>query len=1085
MVAETNSSESSDNEIKKKKKKKKLVIESSSEGKDSSESSDNEIKKKKKKKLVIESSDEKRDSSEASGNEPVKPVKRIKKMVVKSSDEGRDSPEASYKEPVKKRKRMEKRVIKLSEKERKSSESTNTKKSDSYTPTKSESDDSERTHFPNHSQFLKSSFFKENLKKKSNPYIFERNQYRTESATLIENEYCDEDDYNFIASDEEYRHKIKSKRQKKKTKKRSKLEVDTLIEKKKLRSREKQQNDRLEKLKTFRLINKLPFNERLNLKNKFNSCDSSSEDEQSICTEQGSNNTDEEFIDDNSIDNISESHSPVSSISDNVEETLLTEEELFFFKNVSINNFTAIEEALKIKQFQNLININGQTALHIAAFNGYSEMTDILLNYGSSPDLTDHKQFQPLAYAALNKHFNCFKILFPITKLNLKKNVLHLLSSKCLFNRYFLTDFLNCLAFLQEYQLDNFYKYLNETDDQGYTPIMTAIDNGLSEVVKALLKLTFDLHQYNWFEFRTDEGGTLLHFSSRFSSFCLEEVLPYFKDYIDFTDLNGFTPLMYASEVGSADSVRLLLKYGASVNKKDKNGVTALHLATASGAVNSVQTLLEFGHQVDCLDEYGWPPLLYANFQNDENLVLILLSQNPKQIFCLGRLLLDDYSEKKEKNAQVIREVFLSLSHIDSYYTLFNEFIASNLSLLDENNNTVFASTWRTILSFKNKLNWMRMKTDLLLNQYHSVLVIDRNNIVESAMSQLPEYFSLFNMSIQFKGEMGSCLGPKREFVESFVKQISSPEMKLLHKGDNNCYIPISNSYSLYQVKELPEYSVFKQQLEKRLQIICFFGKVLAQVVLSEECNISLQIATVLVKQLLGKVDSGFINDLKSFDHFFYSTIKDNSLDELKESFSVEHENCWTGKLEEVFLDDDMEKLITDSNKDEYLDRVAKFKMFTSIKKEIDVFKQGFFSHIPADVISIFNVDEFSLLLNGVTKIDVQDWKKHTLYKDLNEQSTVIKWFWKAVEDMIEEEKTLLLKFCTASPCVPVGGFSNFKGLGGSNWFTIQKYYGKDKLPEASTCFNTLRLPDYSSEKILRKNLLIAVRHGNEGFAFV
>ncbi|XP_065660773.1 uncharacterized protein LOC101238367 isoform X4 [Hydra vulgaris] len=826
MVAETNSSESSDNEIKKKQKSKKLVIKSSSE---------------------------ERSSNEASGNEPVKRVKRIKKMVVKSSDEGRDSSEASDKEPVKKKKRMKKRVIKLSDEERKSPESSNNKISDTDTSTKSESDDSERIHIPKHTQFLKSSVFKENLtfKKKSNPYIFERNQYRTESATLIENEYCDEDDYNFIASDEEYR--IKSKKRKKQTKKKNKLDVDTSIEKKNfsLRSREKQQDDRLEKLKTFRLIKKLPFNERSYLKNKYNSSDSSSEDEQSICTEQGSNNTDEEFIDDKSIDNISESQSPVSSVSDNVEETLLTEEELFFFKNVSNNNFTAIEETLKVKKFQNLIDINGQTALHIAAFNGYSEMTDILLNYGSSPDLTDHKQFQPLAYAALNKHFNCCKILFPITKLNLKKNVLHLLSSKCLFDRFFLTDFLNCLAFLQECQLDNFYKYLNETDDQGYTPIMTAIDNGLSEVVKALLKLMFDndLHQYNWFEFRTDEGGTLLHFSSQFSSFCLEEVVPYFKDYIDFADLNGFTPLMYASEVGSADSVKLLLKYGASVNKKDKKGVTALHLATASGAVDSVQMLLEFGHQVDCLDEYGWPPLLYANFQNNESLVLILLSQNPEQIFCLGRLLSDDYSEKKEKNAQVIREVFLSLSHIDSYYTLFNEFIASNLSLLDENNNTVFASTWKTILSFKNKLNWMRMKTNLLLNQSHLVLVIDRNNVVESAMSQLPEYFSLFNISVQFKGEMGSCLGPKREFVESFVKQISSPEMKLLRKGDNNCYIPISNSYSLYQVKGLPEYSVFKQKLESRLQIIRFFGKVIAQVVLSEECNISLQIATVLVKQ--------------------------------------------------------------------------------------------------------------------------------------------------------------------------------------------------------------------------------------------
>jgi hypothetical protein len=35
-----------------------------------------------------------------------------------------------------------------------------------------------------------------------------------------------------------------------------------------------------------------------------------------------------------------------------------------------------------------------------------------------------------------------------------------------------------------------------------------------------------------------------------------------------------------------------------------------------------------------------------------------------------------------------------------------------------------------------------------------------------------------------------------------------------------------------------------------------------------------------------------------------------------------------------------------------------------------------------------------------------------------------------------------------------------------------------EKLPSASTCFNTLKLPTYSSSKAMREKLLISIRSG-------
>ena len=168
-------------------------------------------------------------------------------------------------------------------------------------------------------------------------------------------------------------------------------------------------------------------------------------------------------------------------------------------------------------------------------------------------------------------------------------------------------------------------------------------------------------------------------------------------------------------------------------------------------------------------------------------------------------------------------------------------------------------------------------------------------------------------------------------------------------------------------------------------------------------------------------------------------------------------------------------------------------------------------------------------------------------YRGCSHEHDVIHWFWNVVSQLKEEEKALLMKFSTGSPCVPVGGFaaltvwtvlssglwnfqftflmrefSFFQGLSGPTKFTIMKIEGLNKvsvilhsilysfvspaplttdglfvwchqlillvifwqIPTASTCFNMLKLTSYSSEKHLKDKLLIAIRHGAEGFSF-
>ncbi|KNC71712.1 hypothetical protein SARC_15749, partial [Sphaeroforma arctica JP610] len=67
---------------------------------------------------------------------------------------------------------------------------------------------------------------------------------------------------------------------------------------------------------------------------------------------------------------------------------------------------------------------------------------------------------------------------------------------------------------------------------------------------------------------------------------------------------------------------------------------------------------------------------------------------------------------------------------------------------------------------------------------------------------------------------------------------------------------------------------------------------------------------------------------------------------------------------------------------------------------------------------------EFRLLLNGVSTLSVSDWRAHThVHNPSMTSAAVVEWFWAVVEELSQEEKSLLLMFATGSPTTPAGGF--------------------------------------------------------------
>jgi hypothetical protein len=68
------------------------------------------------------------------------------------------------------------------------------------------------------------------------------------------------------------------------------------------------------------------------------------------------------------------------------------------------------------------------------------------------------------------------------------------------------------------------------------------------------------------------------------------------------------------------------------------------------------------------------------------------------------------------------------------------------------------------------------------------------------------------------------------------------------------------------------------------------------------------------------------------------------------------------------------------------------FYLNKNIEVELNIFLFEFYEIIPKIYIEIFNTFEFSMLLNGIDQINIDDWKSNTDYKgNYNEKHKIIK----------------------------------------------------------------------------------------------
>ncbi|KAH7932471.1 hypothetical protein HPB52_024516 [Rhipicephalus sanguineus] len=233
-------------------------------------------------------------------------------------------------------------------------------------------------------------------------------------------------------------------------------------------------------------------------------------------------------------------------------------------------------------------------------------------------------------------------------------------------------------------------------------------------------------------------------------------------------------------------------------------------------------------------------------------------------------------------------------------------------------------------------------------------------------------------------------------------------------------------------------------------------------------------------KMLLGKPIH--LDDIEAVDpdlHRSLTWMLNNDIgDYIDTTFSVEH-NAF-GQLQVHELKPNGKDLpVTDDNKKEYVRLFVNYRFMRGIEQQFLALQKGFSELIHPNLLKSFDEKELELVIGGLGKIDLMDWKANTRLKHCTADSNVVKWFWQTVESYSEERRARLLQFVTGSSRVPLQGFKALQGstgAAGPRLFTIHMIDANtDNLPKAHTCFNRIDLPPYETQEKLSEKLTQAI----------
>jgi ubiquitin-protein ligase E3 C len=301
--------------------------------------------------------------------------------------------------------------------------------------------------------------------------------------------------------------------------------------------------------------------------------------------------------------------------------------------------------------------------------------------------------------------------------------------------------------------------------------------------------------------------------------------------------------------------------------------------------------------------------------------------------------------------------------------------------------------------------------------------------------------------------------------------------------------VAFNENYALFRVTDgagnclYPNPSSRAAHGSEHIVLFEFLGRILGKA-LFEGITIHPRFAHFFLSFLRG--DYNFLHmlpDLSTVDPQLYNNLMflktyDGDAEDLCLSFTVTVDD-FGGTREIPLIPNGANVDVTNANKQRYIGLVAKFYVVDRVREQSEAFTRGLWEVIDRSWLRLFNEPELQVLISGASdgKIDVEDMRANARYVGgFTGLDRTVNRFWNVVASLDSKQQASLLRFVTSCERPPPLGFGSMNPP-----FTIQRVgimRDSDKLPSSSTCFNVLKLPTYSSEKVMKQRLIYAIESG-------
>ena len=251
---------------------------------------------------------------------------------------------------------------------------------------------------------------------------------------------------------------------------------------------------------------------------------------------------------------------------------------------VSFKNAVMVKALLELGHASTEVrDEDGWTPMHYAANTGCSDIIKILLQHGANPNDTYTEPGEsPLWRAVVNRHEDAAQVL-----------------------------------------LQQGHATTEAMDDEGWTALHIAANKDLEKIIRLLMD-----HGANPNAKELTSRKNPLHLAIDCNNEAsVKALLHYPQTDPDAQEVDNWTPLHFASTLGHANLVTLLLERGANANAVNLKKESPLYKAIDKDHISAAEVLLQIGHaDPDIKEEDGWTALHSAAIRGREALVKLLVA---------------------------------------------------------------------------------------------------------------------------------------------------------------------------------------------------------------------------------------------------------------------------------------------------------------------------------------------------------------------------------------------------------------------------------------------------------------------------